>query len=448
MPIFSRLGRAAQLLWKYRDNPGAVFDYLRQHGLQRTMGRAFDARSRFYGDMLTGLKVPPRPLDPPRRPFEPQAMTIHWIVPRFAPGWGGMMNVFRLAHHLESLGHLNVFWIHNPHPVEPSPEPYERMIVEHFQPLRRHRVHYLPTENLDAVEGDALIATDYTSAYWARGITRVRERFYLIQDHEPDFHPAGYPALYARQTYRFGFNALCNGAWLHQLAQHRYGMWSAQWEQAADPLTYHPPAPGAVRQPGHIAFYGRHETPRRAVPLGLLAFDILHERGLSFHVDFFGGPPPPVPRPYAHTDHGVLGAEALGELYRQAAIGMVFSATNYSIIPREMMACGLPVVELDLDSARLSLGEAAILVEPDPVRVADALQKLLEDDAHRAHAGQAGIAFAGRFSWQASGDVVAHALCDRIQAAGAAQNTAADAAQNTAAGAARNTAADAAGQVP
>lgn len=416
--LVSRAARAAQLVWKYRGNPGAVFDYLRAHGLRGTMERALDTRAQFFGDMLIGLDVPPVALQPPAGPFDPAAMTVNWIIPRFAPGWGGMMNAFRLAHHLESLGHLNVFWIHNPNPAEPSPEPYRQMIAEHFQPLRRHQVHYLEPGRLDRVNGDALIATDYTSAYWARGIAGVRRRFYLIQDHEPDFHPAGYPALYARQTYRFGFDALCNGAWLHRLARETYGMWSAQWEQAADPLHYHPPlAVDPPRRPGHIAFYARFETPRRAVPLGLLAFEILHARGIAFHVDFFGGPPAPIPRPYAHTDHGVLDAAALGRLYRQMSLGMVFSATNYSIIPREMMACGLPVVELEHDSARLSLGAAAVLTEPDPVALADTLQALLADEPRRTALGAAGIAFASRFSWADSGEVVARALVERIAAA-------------------------------
>ena len=43
---------------------------------------------------------------------------------------------------------------------------------------------------------------------------------------------------------------------------------------------------------------------------------------------------------------------ALADLYRRATVGVVFSATNYSLIPHEMMACGLPVVELDGESTR------------------------------------------------------------------------------------------------
>src|SRR5205823_3587916 len=91
-----------------------------------------------------------------------------------------------------------------------------------------------------------------------------------------------------------------------------------------------------------IAFYAREFTERRAVELGLLALEILARRGLKFHVDFFGGEKDYSSAPFSSSDWGIVGAARLAEIYRKADIGVCFSATNYSLVPQEMMACGLP----------------------------------------------------------------------------------------------------------
>jgi hypothetical protein len=153
--------------------------------------------------------------------------------------------------------------------------------------------------------------------------------------------------------------------WLHELAT-RCGMWSLQWEQAADPKYYFE-SDSVPRLRNHIAFYARQETPRRAVELGHLAFELLLRDGIDFHVDLFGSDTSVGTLPYRHTAYGVLDAVQLGGLYRRATIGMVFSTTNYSIIPREMMACGLPVIELNSESSRRSFpGGVAALAEATP----------------------------------------------------------------------------------
>ena len=38
----------------------------------------------------------------------------------------------------------------------------------------------------------------------------------------------------------------------------------------------------------------------------------------------------------------------LAELYSRAKLGIAFSSTNPSLIPFEMLACGLPLIDIDL----------------------------------------------------------------------------------------------------
>ena len=58
----------------------------------------------------------------------------------------------------------------------------------------------------------------------------------------------------------------------------------------------------------------------------------------------FGDTPMDLPFPYEQL--GVSAPEELAWAYSEATVGLSLSLTNYSLIPQEMLACGLPVVEL------------------------------------------------------------------------------------------------------
>ena len=71
--------------------------------------------------------------------------------------------------------------------------------------------------------------------------------------------------------------------------------------------------------------------------------------------------------PYEHA--GVLPEPELARLYREATVGVSLSLTNYSRVSQEMLACGLPCVELDTPSVRAALGgEDALTLAPGVYR--------------------------------------------------------------------------------
>ena len=101
--------------------------------------------------------------------------------------------------------------------------------------------------------------------------------------------------------------------------------------------------------------------------LGLLALELLAERGPEFEVHLFGSDAPLDFAAFPAVNHGVVPPDALAELYRACDVGLCFSATNYSLIPQEMMACGLPVLELDGPSTRAVFPPGVVtLAGPDP----------------------------------------------------------------------------------
>ena len=148
-------------------------------------------------------------------------------------------------------------------------------------------------------------------------------------------------------------------------------------------------------------FYARPATPRRATELGLLALAEVARRRPGTRVVLFGDRTPPA----GAVRLRVRGRDAAGsswrELYNRATVGLVISLTNYSRMPKEMMACGLPVVDVEHPSviSVFGSGEEVIALSPSRTRLAlaDRIDALLDD---RASAGR-GRPLPRRASWPA-----------------------------------------------
>ena len=104
--------------------------------------------------------------------------------------------------------------------------------------------------------------------------------------------------------------------------------------------------------------------------------------------------------PFGHANLGLLpSVEDLAALYRNADLGIVFSTTNPSLVPYEMMACGLAVCDLDLEAAVTNYGseENVFLLNLDPEAMADQLLNILFDEGERQRRARNGCAFVEHF---------------------------------------------------
>ncbi len=349
-------------------------------------------------------------LSPPSKKFDQRRMQLHWVLPDFVVGGGGPMAIFRFIRFLERFGHENTIWIRDGTQHGTADEA-RRVIREHFLPIDA-TVRIL-RDNVGDIQGDAVIATHCWTAYPVRAVTGVRQRFYLVQDFEPLFFPMGSEYLLAEATYRFGFSCITSSKWLQGIMQSRYQAPATRFSYAYDPATYHDD--GRPRAADRIAFYSRTSTPRRAVELGLLALELLARRLPSLVVDFFGARIGSIKVPFAYHDHGVLSDTQLAGIYREATIGMVFSTTNYSLIPHEMMACGLPVIDLMTESASSEFPlDAVTLCEPTPAAIALGAERLLADVALRERQRDRAMSYVQQLSWEKSARQIERALIDGI----------------------------------
>ena len=157
----------------------------------------------------------------------------------------------------------------------------------------------------------------------------------------------------------------------------------------------------AQRRRDTVIYYTRSFTPRRAGPLGALALEELHRRRPDTRFVLFGQREQ-LDLPFPYELLGIASREALARAYSEATVGLCLSLTNYSLIPQEMLACGLPCVDLAGGSSEAELGRdgGMELAEPDPVALADAIERLLDDRGLWERRSQAGIAQVQDATWE------------------------------------------------
>jgi glycosyltransferase involved in cell wall biosynthesis len=84
------------------------------------------------------------------------------------------------------------------------------------------------------------------------------------------------------------------------------------------------------------------------------------------------------------------------------ALAFVFPSLweGFGLPVLEAMASGAPVVTSNRGALPEVTGGAALLVEPDPAPLADALERILVEPALRERLSAAGLARAAAFSWE------------------------------------------------
>ena len=368
-----------------------------------------------YDDALRLFTDGPEPLASPS-PFDDarDSLELAWVVPPFGVGSGGQMTIFRVMRELERRGHRCSLWLHDPEGHEP-----------HSSAGVRSRIgsEYLPFTG--AVEVgferwtgcDVAVATGWQTAFPVLRLPGCRARVYFVQDHEPDFYPTSTRTLLAERTYGLGMPCIAASPWLAELLRERYGATAGAFELGVDPEEYHP-VPGVPRRSDTVVFYARDFTPRRGVGLGLMALQLLSELRPGLRIVLFGTHHR-VRAPFAFEQLGVESSERLRRLYSEATVGLSLSLTNYSLIPNEMMACGLPVVELSGRASESVYGDGGALIslaDADPRDIAHKLAGLLDDDALRERRSRAGLDFVRSRTWAGAAVAIEQGLQEALRA--------------------------------
>lgn len=320
--------------------------------------------------------------------------TLLWFIPDFNIGSGGHTTIFRTIWHLEQKGYRSGIVICKP-AMHHDAEAAHTEICEYFFPLQAKV--YLGTKNLPPCE--FAVATGWDTAYSVRAFQGAAHKLYFVQDFEPYFYAMGSEHVLAENTYRFGFFGITAGDWLAEKLARDYGM-------ATHPVHFgveHERYRRRPRREPHIRrvfFYARPPTQRRAFELGLLVLNAVWERLPDTHFIMAGWDTTNYRVPFPHLSCGTVTPDELADVFSQCDVALVLSLTNASLMPPELMACGCTVVSNRGPNVEWLLNEdVAVLTDPTPEALADAVCDLLEDETRRRALSARGEAFARSLNW-------------------------------------------------
>ena len=332
--------------------------------------------------------------------------TINWYIPPIGKGSGGHLNIFRFMQHLGNLGFTNrVIIVEEDRDL--SVAKVKSTILEWFN-LDNIEVYYIDSSIPSAA---ASIATSWKTAYAVNNISAKTHKCYFVQDYEPWFYPAGTEYALAEQTFRFGFHGFTAGSWLSSILNEQFGMQATALGFSYDRALYKPHPTAARGAAKRIFFYVRPPTARRAFDLGVLVLAELAQRIPDMTVVMAGWDVHHYTFPFACEHAGLQNPDQLAKLYSSCDAALVLSLTNLSLLPLEIMACGVPVVSNRAEYTEWLLNDdIAMLAEPTIDALASALERVLLSPELTQQLKENAFAFAASAAWSVEGDKMAQRL--------------------------------------
>jgi GT2 family glycosyltransferase/glycosyltransferase involved in cell wall biosynthesis len=348
--------------------------------------------------------------------------SINWYFPDIdSPFYGGINTALRIADHLQRThGVRNNFVIQG----RPNPEFFRSALAAAFPSLLTSEIHFLHGPDDPAIEAipfaDVSIATLWVTAYTVARATNTARKFYLIQDFEPSFYPAGTNYALCEESYLLGLYGLCNTQRLLDIVSRDYRTTGGAFMPAVDQSVFHDRnrRPLDHDGPATVFMYARPGHWRNCWEMAEPALiDVKRQFGSDVRIVTAGS--------WATSDDLGLGIEHLGmldyrdtgELYRQCDVGIALTLSAHpSYLPLELMACGTPVVAFDNPAGDWILRDGLNSVRCR--RTVDALSAavagLVADPTRRVAMGAAASrTIAERFSsWPATLDGIYEILAD------------------------------------
>ncbi|MBS7804509.1 glycosyltransferase [Rhizobiales bacterium TNE-4] len=335
-----------------------------------------DAMLLAFHNMTSSLNKDLISLDVKIKSKQAGKLRIDWIVPEIIIGGGGHRNIFRAAFYLEQFGHDVVLYIVG----SKSGLENRQIIRDNFYQFNGKVLRVNERQRFS----DVTLATHWSTVEIAqdgRGFTK--QLIYFVQDFEPSFYPMGSDYILAENTYRQGLYCITSGQWCEQKLRAEFGLRADHFKFPIDKSVYYPELQRSRSK--KVLFFAKPEMPRRCFELGAQMLRYLNRIRPDLELVLFGSSV--LNEKMVDFPCTILSVvptiNELAGLYRESVIGVVFSTTNPSLVPYEMMACGLPVVDLARPGNEYNYDgrfDVAFLADPDPVKMATQINSLLSNE--------------------------------------------------------------------
>lgn len=237
---------------------------------------------------------------------------------------------------------------------------------------------------------DLMFLTGWQTINFAKTL-KCPKKAYFIQDFEPWFFPMGVSYLLTENSYRYGFMPVTIGRWLSNKMINEYQSKSQYFDFCADLNVYKPLE--NIEKEKAICYIYQPEKDRRCDIIALQALKLVKTKNPDVKIYLFGS------NTKNEVDFeaiklGIIPINECNKLYNKCQVGLCMSASNPSRIPFEMMAAGLPVVELYKENNLYDFPSCSIsLAIPTPEAIATAILELLNDPLKCEQMSKDGIAY-------------------------------------------------------
>ena len=299
---------------------------------------------------------------------------IAWVLPDLPTGSGGHRNVLRFAHYLPSSKYEKTVFLVQHNDADNKPEQIAREAYGLFD--------FSISQNLEEISDfDIVFATHHSTVTHVKNMSRASAKLaYLVQDFESYFYPMGSQYLDALMSlFDEELQIICSGSWMAKKIKAVTNREVPHFDFPVNRQIYF--RSGSARDRA-VVFFAKADTPRRLFDLGIAALEVVRHVLPDVQISLFGGDSIQL---QGYSDRfEVLGKlptiDDLAKIYNKATVGVVFSSSNPSLVPYEMMACGLPVVDIRVpgdDFLKYSEAYQSELVYPTPSDVAIKIIELL-----------------------------------------------------------------------
>ena len=316
--------------------------------------------------------------------------TFVWLIPEVKSGRGGRSTIFRIAQYLAYRGIQNEFLVFS-RDADDDEQTKKSIIVQDYRFIPHARVRQIgPDDDLNelfsTLQGDILFATHFGSQLTGLMAQHFNRRILLLQDREGLFEPYGWQGLISDSSALDDFyEYLYAGPWLEAHSREIKHQTFPLGSDYLYPYLLRHLVPGRNlsddEEAVHIAVYARPSTPRRATELIWITLTLLAQQHSPCHVIVhnYGEALPDRNLPFETRNHGSLRYDRMLELLRDCDFAISFSATNYSLLPFEALACGTQAIEVDTEANRLCLeGAGVAFISPLPSIAAHQLSEMIQ----------------------------------------------------------------------
>lgn len=311
--------------------------------------------------------------------------TIAWLIPHLLEGSGGHRTILQHAAFLQRRGHHCVLYFEDNQYLseKEARKDIVRLFGFEFDNVRLGWSNVRPA--------DLVFATIWYSATIVRDLPFPCIKSYFVQDYEAWFNPIGDGFLMAENSYRYGLYPICIGRWLPTKLKNRFNAQGAHFDFCAD-LSIYRRLPD-IPQERAVCFVFQPEKTRRCTQIGIEALGIVKHVMPEANIYLYGSTHSGHMW-FDHTHLGLLRLEECNRLYNRCTVGLCLSTSNPSRIPFEMMAAGLPVVEMYRENNLYDFPQDAVLLcDPTPESLAEGLLRFLRNPLLARTMGQAGMNF-------------------------------------------------------